>query len=207
MDRLTGLLNASRFMRRVSALGIVAAILVFAVVLVWTAVDATRSQSRALADKRETLGNLRSIISLRETLQKEIASARASTDSSEFLTGASEAIIRGNLQSRFTQIAASHGVNVLSVGNAAPLKQGNISYAGLRADFSGTNEAVLSTLFDIETSKPFLVIRNARVRAAASFQANGKQLEPQIVVQVLFYGALSPDAPEQTASANGNRSQ
>lgn len=206
MDRLTALLNASRFTRRISALGITVIFLFLIAATGWLIVDTIRAEAQSVAGKRATLGNLVSVISLRETLEKEIAASRTSTDSSEFLTGASEAIIRGNLQTRFTQLAASHGVTVLSVGNAPPLKQGNIQYAGLRADFSGTNEPVLSTLFDIETSRPFLVIRNARINRAAGLNAKNKPSEPQIVVQVLFYGALPPDTAGQTA-ANGDPGQ
>ncbi len=100
-----------------------------------------------------------------------------------------------------TSIAAAHGVKVLSVGNTPIRQRGNIRYAGLRADVSGTNEAIHATLFDIETSKPYLVIRNATIRSTLSSQASGKDGPPELVAQIQFYGALPPEG--QTSGADG----
>ncbi len=207
MDRLTALLNASAFVRRMTAISIAMVFCLIAAGIVVAMIGSLRSEARDLAEKRAELGRLYSVVGLRETLQKEIAASNRNSSNSEFLSGSSEAVIRGNLQSRFTSIAASHGVNVMSVGNAPALKQGAIRFAGLRADFSGTNEQVLSTLFEIETSKPFLVIRNARIRSVASFQANGKQINPKVMVQALFYGALPPNVPENSAQGAGGNTQ
>ncbi len=207
MDRLTALLNASKAVRRLSALAMVLTLVMIGTGIVWLAANSLGAEAQTVKAKRQELGQLQSVIALKKALENRPAISDQAAESSEFLQGSSEAIIRGNLQSRFTAIAASHGVNVLSVGNAPILQRGDIRYAGLRADFSGTNEAVHGTLFEIETSRPFLVIRNVVIRSTISSQTSGQKLEPEIVVQVQFYGALPPAGPELAAASETGPAQ
>ncbi len=192
MDRLTSLINAPRALRRAVALLILCGAIAASAGFVWMTVGSLTDAASAVRAQREQLGNLQSIIGLRQALADRDVSASESLSGPEFLQGASEAVIRGNLQSRLSAIAAAHGVKILSVGNTPIRQRGNVRYAGLRADFSGTNEAIHATLFDIETSKPYLVIRDASIRSTLSSQAAGNQGPPELVVQIQFYGALPP---------------
>ncbi len=193
MDRFTALLNASLALRRSVAIALLAAWISVLVGLVWITMDTFSDNVADLSVKRAKLGNLQAIVGLRQALSERSKTAREEASGPEFLKGASEAVIRGNLQSRLSAIAAAHKVKILSVGNTPIRQRGNVRYAGLRADFSGTNEAIHATLFDIETSKPYLVIRNATIRSTLSSQAAGKKAPPEMIVQIQFYGALPPD--------------
>ena len=201
MDRLTALLNAPRALQRAIALLLLCAVVAICGGFVWLAAGSLTAEAEIIRMKRERLGNLQSIIALRQVVQDTGALDAQAVSGEEFLQGASEAVIRANLQSRLTTIAAAHGVKVLSVGNTPIRQRGNIRYAGLRADVSGTNEAIHATLFDIETSRPYLVIRNATIRSTLSSQATGKNGSPELVAQIQFYGALPPEG--QTSGAGG----
>lgn len=196
MDRLTALLNAPLAIRRLVAILILAVLCSAVAAGAWLTAGSLAGEARVIADKREQLGSLKAIVALRQALQNP-AAAPGNNDTSalEFLSGSSEAVIRGNLQSRFTAIAAAHGVSVLSVGNTPISERNNVRYAGLRADFSGTNEAVHATLFEIETSTPYLVIREAKINSTLSSQSNKAKGDPEIVVQIEFFGALPPGQP------------
>lgn len=198
MDRLTALLNAPRALRRTVALLLLVCLLAAIGGFVWLTIGSLADAANNIQAKRERLGNLQSVIALRQALRDRSKSASEVESGPEFLQGASEAVIRANLQSRLTAIASAHGIKILSVGNTPIRQRGNVRYAGLRADFSGTNEAVHATLFDIETSKPYLVIRNASIRSTLSSQVTGNKGPPEVVVQIQFYGALPPggSAPE-----------
>lgn len=199
MDRLTSLLNAPKALRRSVAL--ILLVFAFAIVagFIWLAAGSLTNAAALVTAKREQLGNLQSIIGLREALSGRDVSSIETISGPEFLRGTSEAVIRGNLQSRLSAIAAAHGVNILSVGNTPIRQRGNVRYAGLRADFSGTNEAIHATLFDIETSKPYLVIRNAVIRSTLRSQGSVSEGPPELVVQIQFYGALPPGGNELEA--------
>lgn len=192
MDRLTALLNAPRALRRAAAILLLACLFAAVGGFVWLTFGSLADAANNIQAKRERLGNLQAVIALRQALRDRNRSAGEAESGPEFLQGASEAVIRANLQSRLTAIASAHGIKILSVGNTPIRQRGNVRYAGLRADFSGTNEAVQATLFDIETSKPYLVIRNASIRSTLSSQVAGNQGPPEVVVQIQFYGALPP---------------
>ncbi|MEX0347705.1 MAG: type II secretion system protein GspM [Rhizobiaceae bacterium] len=196
MDRLTALLNAPLALRRSLALALLVVYAAIVVAVVWITIDSFGDNAANLHSKRLHLGNLQSIIALREALTERNKSALEEASGPEFLKGTSEAVIRGNLQSRLSEIAAAHKVKILSVGNTPVRQRGSVRYAGLRADFAGTNEAIHATLFDIETSKPYLVIRNATIRSTLSSQSAGKNAPPELVVQIQFYGALPPESAE-----------
>ncbi|MEZ5810811.1 MAG: type II secretion system protein GspM [Rhizobiaceae bacterium] len=199
MDRLTALLNAPKALRRTAALLLLVAVITAVGGLTWLTVSSLAREAAGVDERRQILGNLHSIISLRKALTDREKTAGETEAGPEFLNGSSEAVIRANLQSRLTEIAATHGVKILSVGNTPIRQRGNLRYAGLRADFSGTNEAVLATLFDIETSKPYLVIRVANIRSTLASQASQKPGPEELVVQIQFYGALPPEGGKQGA--------
>lgn len=199
VDRLTALLNAPRALRRGVALLILVVTVLAVGGLTWLTATSLAREAAGVDKRRQVLGNLRSIISLRKALSDRETTAGETGAGPEFLSGASEAVIRANLQSRLTEIAATHGVKILSVGNTPIRQRGNIRYAGLRADFAGTNEAVHATLFDIETSKPYLVIRTATIRSTQSSRSPGKAGPEELVVQIQFYGALPPEGGAQGA--------
>lgn len=196
MDKLTALLNASRMFQRFVAISLflVGCAVIFAIASL--TLNSLTKEAQNMTKKRIQLGNLLSVAALKKGIDQQNSGSFDGGAGPEFLTGSSEAVIRASLQSRLSAIAAAHGVNVLSVGNMPISQRGTVRYAGLRADFYSTNEAIHATLFDIETSKPYLVIRNASIRSGEITTAGKNAGQQQIVVQIQFYGALPPDNPQ-----------
>ncbi|MER9585459.1 type II secretion system protein GspM [Mesorhizobium sp. M0276] len=185
---LFAILNTSPLVRRLIALAIAA---VSAGVLAWVvfaALDSVASAQAGIEEKRELLGQLQSVAALAKRLDSAASPAVAANP--EFLTGESEAIIRGGLQTRLNAIAAANGVNVLSAGNAPVLSEAGVDFIGLRANLSGPLEGIHNAALAIETSLPVLFIREATVRTTDVGPAAGRSGDPEIFAEILFYGPL-----------------
>ncbi len=193
MDKMTALLNMPPMQRRGLAFIILVGILSCLLASGWIITNLLTLEANAIQVKRERLGTLKSLVGLRQSLAGEDTFAISTSSPAEFLQGSSEPIIRSELQSRLNSIASAHGLQVISVGDSPTRLRDNIRYAGLQANLSGTIEAMHSTLFDIETSKPYLIIRRVSINATAAAQRGELNGPPEIVAQLQFFGALPPD--------------
>ncbi|CAN7412464.1 type II secretion system protein GspM [Mesorhizobium sp. LjRoot246] len=185
---LSAVLNIRPLVRRIIALTLAA---VTACVLAWVvfaALDSVASAQAGIEEKRELLGQLQSVAALAKRLDSTASPVAAANP--EFLTGESEAIIRGGLQKRLNAIAVANGVNVLSAGNAPVLSEGGVDFIGLRANLSGPLEGIHNAVLAIETSLPVLFIREATVRTTDVGPAAGRTGDPEIFADILFYGPL-----------------
>lgn len=192
---LTGLLNATTAVRRSVAIAIALALAFIAVLVLWIACSHIAAVQAQIVEKRMTLGNLNAVVELANQAGKSSPAERADADADpEFLSGASEAVIRGALQARFNAIASTAGATVLSAGNAPALEQDGISYIGLRANLSGPWESIHNTVLALETSRPVLFIREASLRATETAPVSNQTVEPEVFAEVLFYGALRTSA-------------
>lgn len=196
---LTQILNSRVLIRRSVALGIAA---VCALLVGWLLFAALGSIALASADidqKRATLGQIDAVVALARTVEAS-SSPVADTSNREFLSGESEAVIRGSLQTRLNTIAASNKVTVLSAGNAPVLNEDGVAYLGLRANLSGTLEGVHGFMLSLETTLPILFIRETMLRPTNIAPSETANVEPEIFAEVLFYGALQ-SAPSVAATA------
>ncbi|RWF70030.1 MAG: general secretion pathway protein GspM, partial [Mesorhizobium sp.] len=159
---LSTILNARPMVRRVIAVAIAAAAVCVTSWVVFLALDSVAVAKAEIEEKREILGQLQAVAALARRLDS--ASDPATGTDPEFLTGESEAVIRGGLQTRLNAIAAANGVTVLSAGNAPALSEAGVDFIGLRANFSGPLEGVHNAILAIETSLPVLFIREATLR-------------------------------------------
>jgi len=170
---------------------------VAACVLAWVvfaAFDSVASVQAGIEEKRELLGQLQSVAALAKRLDSAASPEAAANP--EFLTGGSEAIIRGGLQTRLNAIAAANGVSVLSAGNAPVLSEAGVDFIGLRANLSGSLEGIHNAILAIETSLPVLFIREATLRTTDVGPAAGRTGDPELFAEILFYGPLqTPMAP------------
>ena len=185
---LSAILNTRPTIRRLIALAIAA---VTACVLAWVvfaAFDSVASAQAGIAEKRELLGQLQSVAALAKRLDRSASPEAAANP--EFLTGGSEAIIRGGLQTRLNAIAAANGVSVLSAGNAPVLSEAGVDFIGLRANLSGPLEGIHNAILAIETSLPVLFIREATLRTTNVGPAAGRTGDPELFAEILFYGPL-----------------
>lgn len=189
---LSAILNTRPLVRRLIALALAA---VTAVVLAWVvfaALDCVASAQAGIEEKRELLGQLQSVAALAKRLDSTASQVTAANP--EFLTGDSEAIIRGGLQKRLNAIAVANGVNVLSAGNAPVLTEAGVDFIGLRANLSGPLEGIHNAVLAIETSLPVLFIREATVRTTDVGPAAGRSGDPEIFAEILLYGPLQTQA-------------
>ena len=185
---LSAILSTRPTIRRLIALAIAA---VTACVLAWVvfaAFDSVASAQAGIEEKRELLGQLQSVAALAKRLDTSASPEAAANP--EFLTGGSEAVIRGGLQTRLNAIAAANGVSVLSAGNAPMLSEAGVDFIGLRANLSGPLEGIHNAILAIETSLPVLFIREATLRTTNVGPAAGRTGDPELFAEILFYGPL-----------------
>lgn len=111
---------------------------------------------------------------------------------SAFLEGDNIAVIQAGLQTRMNTIAGSQSVVVASVGNTPPLMIDGIQYVGVRANVQGKLPAINNTLFQLETSLPPLIIKEASVRSTNSVQLDSLTGPIELAVEIAVYGAVNP---------------
>ncbi len=198
---LAAILNAPPMARRSIALAIAAAVACIAGWLVFAAFDSVASAKADIEEKRELLGQLQGVAALAKRLDSGATSDPAAATNPEFLTGESEAVIRGGLQTRLNAIAAASGVTVLSAGNAPVLSEAGVDFIGLRANFSGPLEGVHNAIFAVETSLPVLFIREANLRTMDLGPAAGRTRDSELFAEILFYGPLQAKLAPPTARA------
>ncbi|MER8887675.1 type II secretion system protein GspM [Mesorhizobium sp. M0816] len=196
---LSTILNARPTVRRLIALAIATAVACVTGWVVFMAFESVAVAKAGIEEKREMLGQLQAVAALAKRLNSAAASDPAVGATAEFLTGESEAVIRGGLQTRLNAIAASNGVTVLSVGNAPALTEAGVDFIGLRANFSGPLEGVHNAILAIETSLPVLFIREATLRTTNVGPAAGRTADSELFAEILFYGPLQ----SKVASSSG----
>lgn len=189
MNLLTRILNAPPLFQRALAIALLLAAMAVGGCLLFMAANSIASVRADIEQKRETLGQIKAVIALAKTVENSTTPVATSANK-EFLSGDSEAIIRGTLQTRLNAMAASNGVSVLSAGNAPALTEDGVSYLGLRANVSGTLESVHGFLLSLETTLPVLFVREATIRTTNP--STSQTAASEIFAEVLFYGALQP---------------
>jgi len=193
MDRLTALLNSPPVTRRLVAILFVAVAIAIVATGVTLTASSLYSQAYSIRDQRDQLGRLHSAIALKPILQASQRNTIAPEDGPEFLRGASEAVIQANLQTQLIAIAQANGVDVLSIGNTPILQREGMRFAGLQANLSGTNEGIHGTIYAIETTQPYLIVRRAKMNTTLESQHTGNDDQPKtIILQIQFHGALPP---------------
>ena len=161
-------------------------------------ISSVRASEEAVTQKRLLLGRLHAII---ERLPAELEHTRQSNlaASEEFLSGDSETVIRASLQQKFTQVASSQSLAVVSVGNAPDIIRQQVTYAGLQDNVTGSIAALQKTLLALESTKPVLFVTKLTVRSTDQLALQKPVAEPVLVAQLRLYGALKP----QLASPQG----
>lgn len=193
------ILNTSPAIRRLIALalaGLAASVLAWIVLAAFNSVASVQAR---IEENRELLGQLQSVAALAQRVGG--AASPVATADPEFLSGESEAIIRGGLQTRLNAIAATNGASVLSAGNAPAFSEAGVDFIGLRANLSGPMEGIHNAVLAIETSLPVLFIREATLRTTDIGPASGRAGDPELFAEILFYGPLqTPVAPANGAA-------
>lgn len=193
MFSLTRLMNAPIGVQRLLAILAPAGALLVAA---WLGALIVRDHANSIADivaKRERLGQLQAIAQMEPALRNANNDTQENADDVLFLRGPSEAVILADLQGRINTLAQTSAANVQSVGNLPASERDGVRYVGLSVDVNGKSEDVLSLIYALETSTPYLIIRNANIRAQEVVDASGKRLPTNMFVKLDVFGALVPD--------------
>ncbi|MFN7089156.1 MAG: type II secretion system protein GspM [Allorhizobium sp.] len=183
---LIRIMNLSVLAQRTLATLIALAAFLATSALIWVAVDLLNRNAMAIQEKRVALARFEKAIATGETLLKQPSD---SAPSSEFLSGETEAVMQAILQNKLSSLASIEAATVLSSGGISSLEMDGVRYVGLRANLQGTLKSIHGTLLQLETSKPYLIVRDMTVRAINA----GNLASPlEISVQVSFFGALDP---------------
>jgi hypothetical protein len=202
MDSRTALLNATRPRRRVVA--VLAPVLLAAAVaaVALGTYSSLRARAEALTERRLHLGRLQMLLVAVPKTSAEDALAIATDAGPEFLPGASEALVQAAFQTRLNAIATASGAELLAVGNTPIVERSGARFAGLRASLSGTNDAIVETIFAIEASVPYLMIRSATIDSYEASADRAADAPQELLLQVAIEGALPPDgAPDASEAA------
>jgi general secretion pathway protein M len=162
----------------------------------WSATATILNLRTELMDGKRFAGKLQAILALKPSLAA--GSLTIADGGADFLQGDSEAIARGNLPTAVTALIAEQQAQLGQVSNLPDLEIGGTRYLGIRADISGSVEAVYQTVSSIEAS-PSLTIRHASVWRSGDMSPNSGNA-PEIAAQFRVYGALPSGQAEKRAN-------
>lgn len=198
----TWLLNCSERIQRTVALSILLVLVVLIGAAAESAIVSLSKLQGEITAKREHLGHLEAFAKLLPRAQG-VQPQPASTRGEDFLEGASEPIIRANFQARLANIAKGAGVDLQSIGALPDETVDKTRYVGMRLNLSGPNNKIHEMIFKVETSSPWLLIREARIWSAGNVQEVGDR-PPTISAEIQVLGALPPDIAPRAREVSQN---
>lgn len=193
-DPVTMLLNAPPVVRRAIACALLALVAAVAIGSIAAALGSLPEARDAVQTKRETLGRLSTLAAMKPALLRQ-ASEQPLADPGMVWTGESIALVQADLLSRMGNLAAAHGAILISAGNAPEQVVDGVRHLGLRADITGTVEAVHGVIRDCETSIPPLIVRKLAIWVSTPGEAG--MTPTQLTAQLHLQGALDPELPTE----------
>ena len=189
---LISLMNLPRIAQRLIAWGLLLATLGLGVAIVLCAIDVVAAKREEIAEGRWTLAKLEKLLAQGASLASETPADLTDGASGPFLPGETIPLIQANLQGRLNSLAAMQSALVISVGNVPALAIDGVQYIGVRADLQGSMEALYNTIFELETSTPPLLIREATIRSTGN-PGDALSGPVELVAQITLYGAIEID--------------
>jgi general secretion pathway protein M len=151
--------------------------------------DFVADRDSEIATKREMLARLQSIAAREAEVQAAARQPDVELDQGEFLTGANEGVIGADLQTRLKAITERSGAHIRTI-QGQPTKTGDpIRYIGARLTIFGSLQRVHSTIYAIETEKPYLFVTDAAIKLATPVARGGTSEEPVIEARLDVFGA------------------
>lgn len=206
---LARLMNSPLKLQQAVALVIAAVLVVIPVITTIKLVSVISSQSRQIIEMREQVGKLNALASLKDEALRLPAFPSNDGGSNLLLEANNIPIAKANLQSRIGALAQTHGVTVASSGAAPDVEENGLLLIGLRADLSGSNDAIGRMLLEVETMKPPLLVREFTMRSeGAPLPDQEPTLSAGIKLHVALRNSGNKPVPEvQNISADENRFQ
>ena len=95
-----------------------------------------------------------------------------------FLTASSDSIQSAAVQTRLTGLARKSALKIRSLRNLAPKTQNALRLVGVELEFYATPENVQAYLYDIEQSKPAMVVQTLNVSPVPGGVIGSDQVKP-----------------------------
>jgi len=147
-------------------------------------------KSEQLSNTRHIAGQFQQIASL-ENLFEQKLKKNSEMPLGDFLQGETAGIIRAKLQEKIAAIAKANKITISSVGNVPAVDEGGVKITGLNINITGPLEQIHNILFEIETTKPTLFIREISVRSINQSARGGRE-PSMIAAQFKVYGVATP---------------
>ncbi len=201
---LTRLINSPRQLQHGIAVAMAMAALAIPLALAAKAAIVFRDQSQQIIELRERAGKLAGLAALKDEALKLAHSGSGESSAGLLIEADNLPIAKANLQSRVSAIALAHGVAVSSSGGVPDVEENGLLLIGLRADVSGTNEAIAGFVSDIESTSPPLLVREFTLRSDGTPLPD---MQPVLSASIKLYGAIRLPAPENPAVKDQTNNQ
>lgn len=181
------------WLQKLLALGILFALLFVPFFWASQMLNGYTSNEELIVEKRQQLWRFESFANY--VLEQPTEEATLKTDEletvdKEFLGTNLEPVMMAQLQTRLKDIAKIHGAKIIAIGGIPEVTDDNVRYVGLRMSASGTYKSIYGMLLDIETSKPYLFVRQAHLRSSISSIRDSSR-DVEISAQLNVFGAVS----------------
>ncbi len=144
-----------------------------------------------IIEKREQLWRFESFANyVIEQPADQLVSQNGNVTDEEFLGQASKQVMMAHLQNRLKAIAQTHGTKIIAIGSVPEFTENNVRYIGLRMSTTGDYKSIYGLLLDVETSRPYLFVRQAHLRSSAS-SVRDVDRDVEISAQLNIYGAVA----------------
>lgn len=181
------LVNAPRKVQRATALSLLAVVMLVAICILAAGLSSISSTFSEIEEKRRLLGRLEAIKSAASTFLKTNPMPALDNDQL-FLQGENEAVITADLQGWLQERAATAGAQINSVSNVRLEGENGITLLGLRANMSGSMEAIHEVVAAVEVNQPRLFIKEMDLQSNYQ-EAYGLDTPPELSATFLVLGA------------------
>ena len=197
---LIGLMNASRQIQRLIALGILGLGVLSATLLAMLAVGHLHDQASEIDEKRFELGRLNAVLAQKPAVA---APATARTIPGLYLDGETMPVTKARLQERINGISGQSGAIVVSINSVPDSAPDAVPLIGVVADIQGGLTAIHDAILQMETSQPPLLVRKALIRTTSPIQEGQLQAPLQLATTLEIYGSADPAliVPAKAAAA------
>lgn len=181
------LVNAPQKIQRATALSLLAVVMLAAICIVAAGLSSISSTFSEIEEKRRLLGRLEAIKSAASIFLKTNPMPALDNDQL-FLQGENEAVIAADLQGWLQERAATAGAQINSVSNVRLQGENGINLLGLRANMSGSMEAIYEVVAAVEVNQPRLFIKEMDLQSNYQ-EAYGLDTPPELSATFLVLGA------------------
>jgi len=173
---------------RLTALGILAVLVVTAYLAIISPVVAFYADTAATLDeRREQLRRYRNAVNdlprLRETAKRQ---SDAATAANMLLMGASDAVAAAELQSSLKDIVEGEGATIMSAAILPAEAEGAFRRVGVRVAFSGDMQTLTTVLLQVEEARPTLFAGDFDIHQSSTEE--GSEDNPMLAVSLDVFG-------------------